>query len=177
MQIPCGHRPKVPGKEIIREIQTQCGWNYKRALQATRCWIIGRQFKAGQCPRVSERCSEIQHCVCNRFLESLGLGGLEWWCTGVLNRKDINPDACTCIPDWSRKTLADHQQDKRDFVYSRRQLENADTHDPYWNAGMLEKKHTGFMENYMRLYWGKKINELYHNSFYEIQNAKASFLR
>jgi len=68
-------------------------------------------------------------------------------------------DAYACIPGWARKTLADHQDDKRDFVYSRRQLEKADTHDPYWNACMLEMKHTGFMHNYMRMYWGKKIME------------------
>jgi len=70
-----------------------------------------------------------------------------------------NYDAYACIPGWARKTLADHQNDKRDYVYSRRQLENADTHDPYWNACMLEMKHTGFMHNYMRMYWGKKILE------------------
>jgi deoxyribodipyrimidine photo-lyase len=70
-----------------------------------------------------------------------------------------NYDAYACIPNWASKTLADHQHDKRDYVYSRRQLENADTHDPYWNAAMLEMKHTGFMHNYMRMYWGKKILE------------------
>jgi deoxyribodipyrimidine photo-lyase len=70
-----------------------------------------------------------------------------------------NYDAYSCIPGWAQKTLADHQHDKRDYVYSRRQLENADTHDPYWNACMLEMKHTGFMHNYMRMYWGKKILE------------------
>ena len=68
-------------------------------------------------------------------------------------------DAYTCIPGWARKTLADHQVDKREYVYSHRQLEKAETHDPYWNASMLEMKHTGFMHNYMRMYWGKKILE------------------
>jgi deoxyribodipyrimidine photo-lyase len=68
-------------------------------------------------------------------------------------------DEYECIPDWARKTLAEHRKDKREYVYSRRQLENADTHDPYWNAAMLEMKHTGFMHNYMRMYWGKKILE------------------
>ena len=46
-------------------------------------------------------------------------------------------DAYTCIPGWARKTLADHQVDKREYVYSHRQLEKAETHDPYWNASML----------------------------------------
>jgi len=68
-------------------------------------------------------------------------------------------DTYACIPGWAQKTLADHRQDKREYVYNQRQLEKADTHDPYWNASMLEMKHTGFMHNYMRMYWGKKILE------------------
>ncbi len=68
-------------------------------------------------------------------------------------------DGYACIPGWARKTLADHEHDTREYLYSRRQLENAATHDPYWNASMLEMKHTGFMHNYMRMYWGKKILE------------------
>jgi deoxyribodipyrimidine photo-lyase len=44
-------------------------------------------------------------------------------------------------------------------LYSRTELESADTHDPYWNAAMREMLHTGFMHNYMRMYWGKKILE------------------
>ena len=70
-----------------------------------------------------------------------------------------NYDAYGCIPAWAQKTLTDHKHDQREYLYSRRQLENADTHDPYWNASMLEMKHTGFMHNYMRMYWGKKILE------------------
>jgi deoxyribodipyrimidine photo-lyase len=70
-----------------------------------------------------------------------------------------NYDAYGCIPGWARKTLAEHRHDKREYIYSQRQLEGASTHDPYWNASMLEMKHTGFMHNYMRMYWGKKILE------------------
>jgi deoxyribodipyrimidine photo-lyase len=68
-------------------------------------------------------------------------------------------DAFGCIPQWAQKTLSQHQKDKRDHVYTRRQLEDADTHDEYWNAAMREMKYTGFMHNYMRMYWGKKILE------------------
>jgi deoxyribodipyrimidine photo-lyase len=70
-----------------------------------------------------------------------------------------NYDTYDCIPGWAQKTLAEHKNDKREYIYSRAQLENADTHDPYWNASMLEMKYTGFMHNYMRMYWGKKILE------------------
>jgi len=68
-------------------------------------------------------------------------------------------DSYGCLPHWARQTLEDHRFDKRQHLYSRRQLEKAATHDPYWNAAMGEMKHTGFMHNYMRMYWGKKILE------------------
>ena len=68
-------------------------------------------------------------------------------------------DAFSCIPGWARQTLAEHAKDKRAPRYTAAQLEAADTHDDYWNAAMLEMKHTGFMHNYMRMYWGKKILE------------------
>jgi len=68
-------------------------------------------------------------------------------------------DDFDCLPEWARRTLAEHRKDRRPHTYSRQQLENAETHDPYWNAAMQEMKHTGFMHNYMRMYWGKKILE------------------
>ena len=45
------------------------------------------------------------------------------------------------------------------MVYTRAQLESAETHDPWWNAAQREMVATGFMHNYMRMYWGKKILE------------------
>ena len=68
-------------------------------------------------------------------------------------------DTYACIPGWAAQSLGEHRQDKREYVYTRGQLEKAQTHDPYWNAAMLEMKYTGFMHNYMRMYWGKKILE------------------
>ena len=68
-------------------------------------------------------------------------------------------DNYRCLPDWAKKTLSEHKKDKRDHTYTRRQLEDARTHDEYWNAAMREMKSTGFMHNYMRMYWGKKILE------------------
>jgi deoxyribodipyrimidine photo-lyase len=68
-------------------------------------------------------------------------------------------DSYRCLPNWAKKTLSDHKKDNREQTYTRRQLENARTHDEYWNAAMREMKSTGFMHNYMRMYWGKKILE------------------
>ncbi|SDV03443.1 Deoxyribodipyrimidine photo-lyase type II [Microlunatus sagamiharensis] len=68
-------------------------------------------------------------------------------------------DKYTAIPDFARKTLSEHEDDEREHVYTRAQLEDAETHDEYWNAAMREMKATGYMHNYMRMYWGKKILE------------------
>jgi deoxyribodipyrimidine photo-lyase len=66
-------------------------------------------------------------------------------------------DSYTCLPQWAQKTLKQHRADKRESIYTRDQLEDAGTHDGYWNAAMREMKITGFMHNHMRMYWGKKI--------------------
>lgn len=65
-------------------------------------------------------------------------------------------DRYACVPAWARATLGQHRRDKRQR-YTPAQLEAAQTSDPYWNASMQEMKHTGYMHNYMRMYWGKKI--------------------
>jgi deoxyribodipyrimidine photo-lyase len=68
-------------------------------------------------------------------------------------------DAYKALPEFARKTLADHADDEREHTYTRTQLERAETHDPYWNAAMTEMVATGYLHNYMRMYWGKKIIE------------------
>ena len=68
-------------------------------------------------------------------------------------------DSYSSLPDWAKRTLEEHKDDEREHVYTREQLENAETHDPYWNAAMNEMRYTGYMHNYMRMYWGKKVLE------------------
>ena len=68
-------------------------------------------------------------------------------------------DQYACLPDWASKTLDEHRDDPRPERYTRQQLETAETHDAYWNAAMQEMLKTGYMHNYMRMYWGKKIIE------------------
>jgi deoxyribodipyrimidine photo-lyase len=68
-------------------------------------------------------------------------------------------DTFDVIPGWAKKTLVDHETDPREHIYTLNQLAQAETHDPYWNAAMMEMTCTGFMHNYMRMYWGKKILE------------------
>jgi deoxyribodipyrimidine photo-lyase len=68
-------------------------------------------------------------------------------------------DSTACFPDWARKSLADHQNDRRTYTYSREQLETAKTRDELWNAAQNEMVKTGKMHGYMRMYWAKKILE------------------
>jgi deoxyribodipyrimidine photo-lyase len=68
-------------------------------------------------------------------------------------------DRFSCLPDWAKLTLKNHAKDKRETLYTREELEQSRTHDPYWNAAMTEMRVTGFIHNYMRMYWGKKVLE------------------
>ena len=63
------------------------------------------------------------------------------------------------LAPWAKRTLNFHARDKREHVYSLKQFEQAQTHDPYWNAAQMEMVLTGKMHGYMRMYWGKKILE------------------
>ena len=79
----------------------------------------------------------------------------------AMNFAHYNPayDSFRAIPDWAKRTLKAHQRDKREYIYAQEDLEEARTHDPYWNAAQKEMIITGKMHNYMRMYWGKKILE------------------
>jgi deoxyribodipyrimidine photo-lyase len=68
-------------------------------------------------------------------------------------------DAAACAEDWAKKTIAVHARDERERIYTRQQLEQAQTHDDLWNAAQLQQVHYGWMHNFMRMYWAKKILE------------------
>ena len=83
------------------------------------------------------------------------------WRELAINLATFNPnyDSFECAENWAHKTLAEHAKDKRPVSYTERQLENAETHDPLWNAAQLQMVNAGWMHNYMRMYWAKKILE------------------
>jgi deoxyribodipyrimidine photo-lyase len=72
------------------------------------------------------------------------------------NRDYESFDACE---PWADVTHRKHAQDQRQFLYSEKQLENAETHDPLWNAAQKQMVLTGWMHGYLRMYWAKKILE------------------
>ncbi len=70
-----------------------------------------------------------------------------------------NYDSLECLPGWAYDTLKEHEDDHREYEYSKKEFEEAETHDLYWNAAQNEMSKTGKMHGYMRMYWGKKIIE------------------
>ncbi|XP_053185587.1 CPD photolyase isoform X1 [Scomber japonicus] len=61
--------------------------------------------------------------------------------------------------EWAQKTLKDHAKDKRPYLYTREQLENAKTHDKLWNGAQYQMVTEGKMHGFLRMYWAKKILE------------------
>jgi deoxyribodipyrimidine photo-lyase len=74
-------------------------------------------------------------------------------------RHEPNYDNWECAAPWARKSLMEHADDPRPHRYTLEQLERGETKDELWNAAQLEMVNTGWMHNYMRMYWGKKILE------------------
>ncbi len=66
-------------------------------------------------------------------------------------------DRYDSLPDWARATLAEHQGDEREHVYTLEQFERAETHDELWNAAQRQLVKEGRMHNYLRMLWGKKV--------------------
>ena len=60
-----------------------------------------------------------------------------------------------------------HANDKRDHLYTVAQMEQAQTYDELWNAAQRQMVHRGWMHNFMRMYWAKKVLE------WSPSNAKA----
>jgi len=74
-------------------------------------------------------------------------------------RYEANYDNWECAAPWARKTLIEHAGDARPYSYTLKQLERGETDDELWNAAQREMVDTGWMHNYMRMYWAKKILE------------------
>ncbi|HEV2136395.1 MAG TPA: deoxyribodipyrimidine photo-lyase [Terracidiphilus sp.] len=91
----------------------------------------------------------------DRFLEQL----IAWRELSVLFvRYEPNYDNWECAAPWARQSLLEHAGDPRQR-YSLEQLERAQTGDDLWNAAQRQVVETGWMHNYMRMYWAKKILE------------------
>ena len=92
----------------------------------------------------------------DRFLDQLVT-----WRELSINMVRFNPDYDNfeCGESWAHRTLAEHAVDPRPVMYGQKQMEQAETYDPLWNAAQLQMINSGWMHNYLRMYWAKKILE------------------
>jgi deoxyribodipyrimidine photo-lyase len=70
-----------------------------------------------------------------------------------------NYDSHECAENWAKTTIAEHARDEREHLYTLHELEHAKTYDDLWNAGQIQMVRYGWMHNYVRMYWAKKILE------------------
>ena len=75
-------------------------------------------------------------------------------CSKVQNHHEF-----ASIPEWAQKTLKEHEDDPRPYIYTFEEFENAETHDELWNAAQRQLRTDGMIHNYLRMLWGKKILE------------------
>jgi len=68
-------------------------------------------------------------------------------------------DSPACADKWARETIEEHDRDQREVLYKLPQLEEGKTRDELWNAAQIQMVRYGWMHNYLRMYWAKKIVE------------------
>ncbi len=102
-----------------------------------------------------------QKCTAPRAAKESFLDQLITWRELAVNfvTYNANYDNFESAENWAHRTLSEHARDPRPYLYTEKQLENAETHDPLWNAAQMQMVNTGWMHNYVRMYWGKKILE------------------
>ncbi len=92
--------------------------------------------------------------VAEGFLDEL----ITWREIGFnMTSKRRDYDRYGSLPDWAKKSLAEHESDKREHVYTLEQFEQAQTHNDLWNAAQRQLVREGRIHNYLRMLWGKKI--------------------
>ncbi|KAK6137672.1 hypothetical protein DH2020_028598 [Rehmannia glutinosa] len=117
------------------------------------------QISAQRCALEAQKVRKLNPQAVDAFLEEL------------IVRRELADNFCFYQPhydslqgawEWARKTLMDHAADKREHLYTREQLEKAQTADPLWNASQLEMVYCGKMHVKLiciMMYWAKKILE------------------
>lgn len=116
-------------------------------ISAQRCALEAR--------RAAEKDTSLQE-GCDSFLEE------------SIIRRELSDNFCWYQPHydslkgaagWAQETLQKHAKDKREYLYTPKQFEEADTHDDLWNAAQLQMVREGKMHGFLRMYWAKKILE------------------
>lgn len=68
-----------------------------------------------------------------------------------------NYDNTKGFHDYFKEELKRTAKVKREYIYTKKQFETAQTHDDLWNACQMQMIKTGKMHGYLRMYWAKMI--------------------
>ena len=91
--------------------------------------------------------------------------GLESFLEESIVRRELSDNFCFYNPNydnlngaagWARESLELHAADKREHVYTLKQLEEAQTHEDIWNAAQRQMARTGKMHGFMRACTGPR---------------------
>jgi deoxyribodipyrimidine photo-lyase len=138
---PYLHAGHIAAHEVFAEVTASVGWRASKVGQrasgsARGWWGVSEEVEA--------------------FLDQL----ITWRELGynLCHQRD-DYDQYHSLPNWSQRTLQEHERDRRDHLYSLEEFEDARTHDQLWNAAQSQLVTEGRIHNYLRMLWGKKILE------------------
>lgn len=93
---------------------------------------------------------------------------VEKFCDEAIVWRELTENFCFYNPNydnlqgaepWAIETLTKHSKDKRKYVYTLKEFDDAKTHDSLWNAAQIQMRRDGKMHCFMRMYWAKMILE------------------
>ena len=95
--------------------------------------------------------------------------GAEAFLDQVITWRELGFNMCTsrpndywtfaAVPAWAQAALRRHAPDPRPALYAFDQLDTSATGDEVWNAAQRQLVQDGWMHNYLRMLWGKRILE------------------
>ncbi|KAI1284943.1 Deoxyribodipyrimidine photo-lyase [Halotydeus destructor] len=106
--------------------------------------------------------------LCANLYKAKNKEAVEAFCEEAIVRRELSDNFCYYNekydsldggPDWAKKSLKEHENDKRPHLYTDKEFELGKTYDKLWNAAQLQLVRDGKIHGFMRMYWAKKILE------------------
>ncbi|MBX3171361.1 MAG: deoxyribodipyrimidine photolyase [Candidatus Eremiobacteraeota bacterium] len=143
------HRRSQPSQQVASGFSPYLHWGHLSAHQVFQELAEAEDFDPEGWPaRMSANADS--------FLDEL----ITWRELGYnMCHRERDYDSYESLPDWARATLEEHAADERPYLYTLKELDEGRTYDPIWNAAQRQLREEGYIHNYLRMLWGKKILE------------------
>jgi len=126
------------------------------ALSNISPWLHSGQISAARCVKEVQKRGSKHAASVAAYVEE------------TVIRRELSDNFCHYQPQydsleacyqWAKDSLALHEKDKREHVYTLAQFDRAKTHEDLWNAAQVQLVTEGKLHGFMRMYWAKKILE------------------